>query len=686
MPRPIVDRRPKRLGYGTLSLITSGIGRDKHVRLVPGEAWDIGSDGRTVTYPREKLADINESLALRSIYSNVGHVLYSQEPSPWKAIAKILRRVERSAITKDVQGQPVQIGTYVPYGIIRVLERERVERVQRREYAGLAKVGGTTARPYLYERNLRGKQDLFERLQMELDSRLAGAPGGTFMPAEVLDGLDIDAYANASTFAGALAIAPKLVADIVLRFLAQVANEETPQQREPEDQQQDTNPSDSQADDEQSNSQESEPQDDDDASEGESQGDGDDDADESEGDEDSESDGQSEAEESGESDNDDNEADSNPTDDADESDGESDGSESDDDATDESDPSGAEDDASDDGSQNDGQETDQNKDGSAAGDGPTDENGTPDDRPTLHIPPYLVNTVSNDVREDESFLDTADVTAAQVSNVGASRETFGENFEDLTDEALSGVLRAAFDAAIKPNRRWAIQENLDRGSLQIRAAVNAIRKYGNLRPGRDHIHGKRLKEDKKRVRIAFLTDNSYSMRTPIDNHPNVKRIELAARFVVSAIAAVEHLPEVEVGVWTFDTSVNEIAMFGKHADKETRRHIGKQMVTTGGGGTDAPLAIAALRAINALPTKPNTQTFLFLLTDGEWGSPGSAQLVTQELQGLLAEEVDLAVFTIGCAAEEAKSFVGHERADEMTDETAEDMVCQHIERLLDPVS
>lgn len=237
MPRPVVDRRPKRSGYGTLSLITSGIGRDSNVRLVPGEAWDIGADGKTVTYPREKLPDINESLALRSIYANVGHVLYSQEPSPWKAIAKILRRVERSAIARDARGQPIQIGTYVPYGIIRVLERERVERVQRQEYSGLAKVGGTTPRPYLYERNSRGKQDLFERLQMEIDSRLAGEPGGAFMPPEVLDGLDLEAYATQPAFADALAVAPKLVADIVLRFLAQVANEETPTPREPESEQ-----------------------------------------------------------------------------------------------------------------------------------------------------------------------------------------------------------------------------------------------------------------------------------------------------------------------------------------------------------------------------------------------------------------------------------------------------------------
>src|SRR5450631_3706960 len=134
MPRPVVDRKPKRLGYGTLGLITSGVGHEKNVRLIPGDAWDVGPDGTTISYPREKLADILESLALRSIYANVGHVLHSQEPSPWNAIAKIVKRVERSVRTQTPDGTSVQIGSYLPYGIIRVVERERVERIQRSAY------------------------------------------------------------------------------------------------------------------------------------------------------------------------------------------------------------------------------------------------------------------------------------------------------------------------------------------------------------------------------------------------------------------------------------------------------------------------------------------------------------------------------------------------------------------------
>jgi Mg-chelatase subunit ChlD len=106
------------------------------------------------------------------------------------------------------------------------------------------------------------------------------------------------------------------------------------------------------------------------------------------------------------------------------------------------------------------------------------------------------------------------------------------------------------------------------------------------------------------------------------------------------------------------------------------------MVTTGGGGTDAPLAIATLRRANAQPTRPNTQTLLILLTDGEWGD---AKMVTTELQALLSEGCDMAVFTIGCDATEAKSFVGDDRADEITDDTAGEVITEHIARLIDPI-
>jgi hypothetical protein len=238
----------------------------------------------------------------------------------------------------------------------------------------------------------------------------------------------------------------------------------------------------------------------------------------------------------------------------------------------------------------------------------------------------------------------------------------------------------------------AVAYALHETALQMKAATKAVLRHGAVLAGRDHVYGKRLREDKKRIRIAMLTDNSGSMRMPVTSaiDANTIRIKLAARFVVSAITAIEHLPEVEVGVWTFDESILQVVQFGKHAATDTRKAIGKQMITTGASGTDAPLAIATLRQISALPARPNTQTFLVLITDGEWGyGPGAPAMVSAELQALLAagvDLVDLAVLTIGCDTAEAKTFVGEERADEITDDTAADTIKDHIYRLLHPVT
>jgi uncharacterized protein with von Willebrand factor type A (vWA) domain/ribosomal protein S20 len=115
-----------------LDSITSAIGGELGVRMVPGGRWNYSPSTRTLVYNRSQLAGLTFQQAKGLVFYNMSHCLYSTTKMPVKAITQdVAKRVNKQCGKGAIHPNTV-------YQVIEAIEDERAEaRLRRNRYPGL---------------------------------------------------------------------------------------------------------------------------------------------------------------------------------------------------------------------------------------------------------------------------------------------------------------------------------------------------------------------------------------------------------------------------------------------------------------------------------------------------------------------------------------------------------------------
>jgi hypothetical protein len=134
MPAPAY--RATREGYLSpidLHHIVDGISSDKQLKFIPANYWTFNATLEAVIYDREGLLEKKSDEAVGLVYRNVGYAIHSNaKKSAWEYVDKAIRNVTRK-VGKDL------IAPRSVISLIRAVEEERVETMQRAEYDELGR-------------------------------------------------------------------------------------------------------------------------------------------------------------------------------------------------------------------------------------------------------------------------------------------------------------------------------------------------------------------------------------------------------------------------------------------------------------------------------------------------------------------------------------------------------------------
>lgn len=681
MPRPKLEARTYDvIGEGTLSLITSAIGGRAGIRMLPSDNWGVDGEGH-VLFPREILANTVAGIALRNVFDNVGHILYSGDPNVWTTIHVIRRQLARKL--------KINVGTALPFELWRILERERVERVQRREYRGLHTLipdgrhqGWTSAESPV------ALATFAINTILRSDSR-PDDPEEVRQIADALRDIDLEPYVDAKTHEEAL----RNLGPIVIAIVERLFNQEPPPEEQPQQQaagNQDQNDQDAQSD----QSQAGQPGDESDASSQSGPSDDPDQGDQGSQDPQGDQEGQNQDDAEGSTGSSpaghgDNQNDTSPGDPQGTGNG----------AGQAGQPSSA----SDAQGQGDSTGTDDRANASPAGaadsskpqagaDAPqSGQNGPRNARAPVggtRCGPEHILDASN-LNQDlpnageaqlGTLLDQMDPKAAEAAKKAGSGKgrTASNVLEDCVDEDLAGILKTSFEQVLPPSRRNALQPYRSGPRLLLPQAIRTDMKPEGTSPN-DCVFGRRTQLKGRRYRLAAMLDLSGSMGTQRTSPRG-----LGAILTCTIARTLRDFPDIEFGVWGFDSEIIPIAPFGRHIHETDLLEIGGKLMSAGGGGTDAALALAALREAHETPG--NGSDLFFLISDGDWTLEGAIQ---DEVNALIDDGGEIAVLLVGASENnlrEAANCIGSDRVDQITkEEDLPEIIKRHLERMLETV-
>jgi hypothetical protein len=187
--------------------------------------------------------------------------------------------------------------------------------------------------------------------------------------------------------------------------------------------------------------------------------------------------------------------------------------------------------------------------------------------------------------------------------------------------------------------------------------------------------------------LALVVDRSGSTSIPTNGAPaeqafgpgDAKRWHVGTRMVVGLTEALQRIDNTEIALFAFDSTVEKLKGIKDRLSEPDKQRIMDGMVPR--NCTTVSPALEA--ALDDLRTSKANEKLMIVLTDGEFEASEAAD-IRQAVARADREGVGLAVLTIGCSAESAASFVGSKMATEITPETAGAVVRGHFRRLFPP--
>jgi uncharacterized protein with von Willebrand factor type A (vWA) domain len=157
---------------------------------------------------------------------------------------------------------------------------------------------------------------------------------------------------------------------------------------------------------------------------------------------------------------------------------------------------------------------------------------------------------------------------------------------------------------------------------------------------------------------------------------------IAALLACTIARTLRDFPEITLGVWGFDTRLLPVAPFGHYGRDADLLSLGGNLMSAGGGGTDAALAVAALREAHGMPG--GGRDLFLLISDGDWRL---SEAIRTEVERLVADDGELAVLLVGKDhngfLESARATIGPERVAALaTEDELPDVLEEQLARIL----
>jgi hypothetical protein len=677
--------------------IIDGISSDKRLKFIPANYWTYNATLEAVIYDREGLLEKTSAEAVGLVYRNVGYAIHSNaKKSAWEYVDKAIRNVGRKLGAKDL------IAPRSVIGLIRAVEEERVETMQRAEYDEL----GNTALP------LRHTGYRAPYFAQDLEKIAALQPIGTMhdeigipdywlrvaiaMKAVGSQGLDAAGLPEDMPWDDALCAEIRELKDkqtidemmhgmiaLLPKIVAARLDHEDPPSPSPEFE----DPADQQPDPTQGNQ-----------GDGETPGDGG--AGDDPSDTGADQKGQNGQGDSGNQGQPGGSGTADPNDTPGRGSGSGKGTPGKGSGT----PGHRATDAQ--GSDGDMQSPDDasgNQSGSTgegAGKAPGKRAIDPDLLGKLQEETH--KTSSQDEGKDLDFLGGAGEEIAQngeeaMKDAMGSQGFEGGHSDDKTERyeavqtapawpavfgtatAIVGSIRKAIERHFLENEAGYRETGLKKGRLDVKAVI------GNKMSGafKTNVYQQRIIKDTRKYDVYILNDVSGSMEAPVAGdacdmsvfglYQRNARWMLAARFTVALTEMLARVQGIRVGIGVHDHAYMPLKEFGDKLTADRKCFIMNQIGAF--GGTDADHAydeIAAKFAASRADKK-----LLIHLTDGAFGGAVANQIKKLENQG-----VYVAILTVGIDPSWARKFVPDDQADEINDHTIGDVLNRHFRRMI----